>query len=534
MYSLRTIPQMARADLLERVRRYSFLFMLLGAAWLAYTVFADYWRFRISEEFRIALGPVRTGTMVALATNLVLSFAGFYLVKGTVTRDRLTGVGQILHTTSMKRWEYAAGKYLSNMGVLLSMAAVLASTAVVFSWLQEGMISLSITWDVLSPFLLLTVPVLFMLAGLALLFDSIPLLDGAFGNVLYLFFWIGLFMISESWPSFDMIGFNTAIQYVQEALAAAQPDANIDTYAFQIRTAEQAELKGFDWSGLPWNMQTVGTRLNLVTAGLLLPGISAVFLYLFDPFNREGSASADNREADSYSAKEESGHIPNGSVFSGLDLTPVRSAGLLRGFFTRVIAEFRLLYRGHSWWWYLGLILVNGVIFTGEVSIALLVVWLLPLTAWSSLGCREQYHGTGQILFSCPFPRGRQLPVQLVAGVIFTLLAAVGPAGYFILTGDTAALGAFAAGAFFIPALAIFLGVWTGNPKTFEAVYLLLWYIGPLNEIPVLDFMGFYGNYRSCHRYRHACLGHWFGILTYLFVMDRPGIENGGISRLRF
>jgi hypothetical protein len=34
------------------------------------------------------------------------------------------------------------------------------------------------------------------------------------------------------------------------------------------------------------------------------------------------------------------------------------------------------------------------------------------------------------------------------------------------------------------------MGVWTGTRRTFEAFYTALWYVGPLQPVPVLDFMG--------------------------------------------
>jgi hypothetical protein len=42
----------------------------------------------------------------------------------------------------------------------------------------------------------------------------------------------------------------------------------------------------------------------------------------------------------------------------------------------------------------------------------------------------------------------------------------------------------------FIPSLALALGVWSGGSKLFEAVYLFWWYIGPMHNIPSLDFTG--------------------------------------------
>jgi len=58
------------------------------------------------------------------------------------------------------------------------------------------------------------------------------------------------------------------------------------------------------------------------------------------------------------------------------------------------------------------------------------------------------------------------------------------------LAGDVAGLAAWAAGAFFIPALALALGVTTGTRKFFEALYTAWWYAGPLHHTPQADFMG--------------------------------------------
>jgi hypothetical protein len=42
----------------------------------------------------------------------------------------------------------------------------------------------------------------------------------------------------------------------------------------------------------------------------------------------------------------------------------------------------------------------------------------------------------------------------------------------------------------FVPSLALMLGVWSGSSRMFEILYLLLWYAGPLNKVPFLDYTG--------------------------------------------
>ena len=49
---------------------------------------------------------------------------------------------------------------------------------------------------------------------------------------------------------------------------------------------------------------------------------------------------------------------------------------------------------------------------------------------------------------------------------------------------------AWVAGAAFVPSLALALGVWSGSSKFFEVFYTALWYVGPINHTPQLDYMG--------------------------------------------
>ena len=52
----------------------------------------------------------------------------------------------------------------------------------------------------------------------------------------------------------------------------------------------------------------------------------------------------------------------------------------------------------------------------------------------------------------------------------------------------------WAAGALFIPSLALALGTWSGSSKLFEVVYTMWWYVGPMNQVPALDFTGASGD----------------------------------------
>ena len=157
-------------------------------------------------------------------------------------------------------------------------------------------------------------------------------------------------------------------------------------------------------------------------------------------------------------------------------------------------AELKLLLRGYAWWWYAGAAgAIAGCLFSPLEDAragVILFAWLWPLLIWSKLGTNEQMFSTGALIFSAPHAATRQLLATYAAGVMVAMLTGGGLGIHLLLARDFAGLGAWAAGALFIPALALALGVATGTRKFFEALYTAWWYIGPLHHTPGADFMG--------------------------------------------
>jgi len=118
------------------------------------------------------------------------------------------------------------------------------------------------------------------------------------------------------------------------------------------------------------------------------------------------------------------------------------------------------------------------------------LAWILPVLVWSKMGTRENRHRTEQLVFSSAKSLGHQLPAAWLAGVFLAVVTGSGVALNMALHGDWPGVLAWAVGALFIPSLALFLGVWSGSSKSFEFIYTLLWYLGPINRVDFLDFMG--------------------------------------------
>src|SRR5664279_1819002 len=188
MKAFHILYHMVRADFLERVRRYSFLFSLTFSIYLGYAVYAGQVRLQLGN-YRGVNNSAWLGSVITLLATTLLTLIGFYIVQNTIQRDRETRVGQILATTPMSKSFYAISKTLSNFAVLASMVLILVLAAVVIQLIHvdDGHINL---FALCAPVLVFALSAVAVTAALAVLFESVSGLSGGFGNILYFFLWI--------------------------------------------------------------------------------------------------------------------------------------------------------------------------------------------------------------------------------------------------------------------------------------------------------------------------------------------------------
>jgi len=485
----RTIWHLLRADFLERVRRYSFLVTLAATVWLGYLVGTGKLGVWIGDV-RGAFNSAWIATVMALVINSFLSLAGFYIVKNAVDRDRQTGVGQILATTPLSKPLYTLGKSLSNLAVLGAMLAVLFVAAIVIQLVagEDRRVDLL---QIAMPFLLMSLPMMALVAAAAVLFETVPGLRGGFGNVVWFFVWISLIGSGELVGLFDTIGLGLVKRSLESAAAAAFGPAKRGLTLGGIEHTEPIRI--MHWDGLDWTAEMLLTRLIwvLVAAGIALA--AALFFDRFDPARSWfGARKTRQRAATANGVADET--APAFVPLPVVHLTPLPEASRRFSFLGVLRAELRLLLNGRRWWWWAGaagfLIATLSAPLEAVQKVVLPLAWMWPMLLWSSLGAREIRWDTTGLLFSAARPLGRQLPATWLAGVALAVLTGSGAAIRFLAAGQWDNLGAWIVGALFIPTLALALGLWSGSSKLFEVIYLVIWYIGPMNQVPAMDYSG--------------------------------------------
>lgn len=507
MSVIRTIYHIARADLCERVRQYAFL-VILGLTMLAAYFFvppadAGYSTLYL-DKYRGIYNSAWVGGSVALSTTLFLTLFGFYLVKNSVQRDYRSGVGQIIASTSVKKLHYVTGKWLSNFAVLSIIVFVIILIALIMQWVRGEVMQVEL-WPLLSPFLFLTLPTMSVVAALAVLFETRPVLIGALGNIIYFV----IFIIYVEGMSNMAFGTAVITSDMIKQLASIKPDFT-GSYGIGILIREQPpEL--FEWRGVEWTGTLVLQQLSLFLVAFLLILVAALAFRGFQeapyPVNTKSKnvktdhavEAANGRRKRQKPVEPDSvdTHIDPGSAV--VETSRIRAAALTpvtvrESFLPLVLAEWRLMMTSASLGWTIvaGLLAILCLVMPVAVSSQWMIwpiTWIWPLVLWSGIGNRELRWQTQFLVASSPRFVTRQLAAVWVAGFLLTCATGSGMLLRLIGEGDMEQLACWISAATLIPSLALVSGVLTKTNRTFEVLYMIIWYLGPLNKIPFLDFM---------------------------------------------
>jgi hypothetical protein len=482
----------ARADFLERVRRYSFLLMLGLVLWIGYLSASGLIRMRVPPDYLGVINSAWVGATMTVTVSLILGWVGFYIVKGSIQRDYQTGVGQILATTPISRPMYMLGKWLSNFAVLAIAILILLLEGILMNLFlgTEGFDLAGLA----APLVVIALPWVAMVAAFAVLFEAIPWLRGGFGNIVYFLAFIVFFIWSSEVsantaggqgvnPYMDFSGMQIIGDGVSRAARAAYPDSAAG-FTFSFAALEDPKL--FYWEGIQWSP---GIYLSRVLVVFGAAGIALLSSALFDRFNPGRTLPVRKKKPElSAAPASAAGPLPQEKI----QLSPLAgSRGRFR-FGALVLAELKLFLKGQPWWWYAvagGLILFQLSSASDSSHIFLILAWLWPVLILSKLGCREIFYDTQQFVFSAPRPAAFQLPAQWLSAFIVIALLGSGALLRFLLAGEIFNLLGWFTGVLFIPSLALVSGVLSGSSKIFEAGYVLWMYL-LFQQIQPLDFMG--------------------------------------------
>ncbi len=471
-------------NLLRQIRSYKFLIILSLGIFLGFLcVPAETAGYEVIYlcGVRGIYNSAWLGGIGAILPAIILWLPGFYLLRSQISEDKRLKMGNIIASTRISKLGYIMGKAFSNFIVLATLVLIFLIALIGMQLVRHENLQISLLQFV-QPFLFLTVPYLFVLAALTVLFDVFPGIKGVFGNILIFGIWISLLSVSTLVQDrkYDLFGIGTMLKKMLQDAQTFYPEihSNVGGLGFNMKEGISST---FTWEGMMWSAEFLGSRLAWIGVALLIIFLSAL---LFDRFIETERAPRKN------TIKHHKGKLSLSGIEKNSTLSPVTTKKISLLKVSK--SELKIMLSGCSFRWRLAIltsIFISPIISLGSVYNYISLIMLLPISIWSQMGCREKYYFTSDLVkSSCPLLYKRM--AEWLAGFVLTVLVSSGVLIRFALLGEWEHLAAWSIGILFIPTLALLFGFMSGNRKLFEAVYIAWFYFGPINGVPFFDFLG--------------------------------------------
>ncbi|MDQ1143867.1 hypothetical protein QE429_000694 [Bacillus sp. SORGH_AS 510] len=505
--------QIIRLNVTRHIRSSSFLLVIALSIFFSYlcvpSAKAGYEVFYIGGV-RGIYNSAWLGGMVAMLSVLLLWLFGFFMLRNKFSEDKQIKVTHLIHTTQFKKLKYLFSHFVANFFVLNIIAITLIISFIIMQEVrgEDRFIHLA---DYIVPYLLVVLPSISFLSSLTILFDVVAFLKGTFGNIMYFFIWILLSVITVSNPNhlWDFFGMHLIMNDMATVAASKYHFIEVSKAGSFGYYPIEAAIQTFNWPGITIEENIVITRVIWIILSLIIIFASSS---IFRPFSKSRKTIVPNEPI-----KE---NIPQTKLFDkSVVLTPLSSKR--RGqLFKLIKAELLIMLKGFSAWWYL--ILIAGALVPILTSFELTKIWLpllmiLPLPIWSQMETREKEYSIDAFIKSSCSQLTKWFSVWIAAFIVSSIISS-GALITFMRFGQIKLLIYWIIGLAFMCSLGLTLGNFSKTRRLFEIIYLILWYLGPINSIPYFDFLGLSNGYPLFY------LGCSIVLLILLFIRNKRSI----------
>ena len=468
MKTMRAVWGVAKADFLERVRRFSFV------AFCALAVFFTFWFVPRPSGFTALVidpgvflqgsDPSWIPMSAAMCGGMLLDLFGFAYLFNSIQRDRESGVLSLLRASPTKRAAYLFGKLISDTLLLLCLlVAILAGSFVIMEIRFPG--RFLAPWDFFSPFLSV-VPGLVFVSAFALLLECAPLFRQRSGLSIALFLCLSVSILSLASMDinpyrlisvFDAGGYLWMRDSISAAAFAVTGQPLRQISIFTNSHVGGANLKPLAFHGLVPSAPYLTDKLALLAASVLIVLLASRLLP-----KTEKATSLKLAPVSSRAKAPSRPKIP--ALRFGLFSSELRKVLGPQTAFWRVCAA--------GLWaacWFSPITAVRSSLLT------LAFAWLIPV--FSRMGCLEYRSGMADVLRIVPGAAVRQASACWRAGAAVSLAAALPALVRLLCLADGAGFLSALIFAVFVPSMALFFGEYTGSNRPFEILLLVLCFL---------------------------------------------------------
>lgn len=470
------IAAIVLADFLIRFRRLSTVIVFVLLSGFAYVWVPPASTGRTLMQIngaRVLYNSAAIGMGTSMLAAIFVGLFGFYVVSNAVRRDAASRCGYVIASTTMRTGEYIAGKFLGNVVFLTTFMGgfMMASMAMLLVRGEAPLQPLIFA----KQYAIMVPSTIVFVSVIAIVFESIPLLSGRFGDVAYFFVYAASLGIIVNMMVrggggmaryFDFSGFGYLMEQSQRNLHTTS--LSIGASAFDPSRAPVV-IDGFNLRG-----GALATRIVSTLAPLPLLLLARAFFHRFDPARLRAA-----------SARGKRGWMRNVNAFAKpfvrpLAALPLRGAAMNDAMMTFASTPFAA-------------VAIIGIAVATIASAKTLPITVgLAALFLADVASRDGRAGTTGLIYASPRLRERFVGWKFASSAIVAFLLLLAP--LVRAARHPAAILALIVGILFIAAAATSLGVISGTPKTFIVLFLTFWYlvINDGGKTKALDFAGFF------------------------------------------
>jgi hypothetical protein len=422
----------------------------------------------------------------ATLTALLFGVIGFYLVRGRMAEDIRSGTGSVIAATLVSNTLFLLSRWIGGALYLMSLILGLMTTMLLLHALRgDGPIELQVY---LQTYAVVLIPMVFFSVSCAILFDSIPVLMGKAGDVIFFFVWLAqmtlMGVLNETKSPIvaplmllDFSGLAISIINFEHVLGTTHMSVGMSTF--------DAALPAITLPAALWPAQVIWMRIATALVALL-PLLPAICLFhRFSPDQIKISSARQRRSPLQF--------INQWSRPLAKYVQPLFALGAaLPGFWGQVVADIALtLTTSPAAIAMLGVSLVVSLFADPAgmlvITVALWGIFISDVSTRDYQANAEQLTGTATGGVARRYLR--QFAVSSVFGLLFMGVIAVR-----LCYSAPILAAALVSGIFSLSALATLFGRCSRTSRMFLSVFLFGLYIA-LNEIkvPMIDVFGFNG-----------------------------------------
>ena len=404
MNSIHCLLAIARADLIMRVRSPRFWVVLGVLVLLSCGFFPSsdqhYLTAAVNGNHRALYSSAWIGMLIALLVSTLLAPVGFYVIRGTLTRDIETRVWQLMVVTTMTRRTYLFAKWCSHLLTLLLMAGACLATGLVMQWIRAEDRNIDLI-ELIKPLLFISLPMLAMTAACAIWFDMLPPLRRTAGNILFFILWVASLSIGIAdeahWKgkaadtSFgsEPAGMVVFLRDLNRNVGPLLPEHSVEGFCLGCGEHDNKPVQTFTWQHWQPRLMDLPIRVFWLFAAMLAVAAAAPLL--------------DWAAARAEVAEPNGKKPPRNRPLRWLTrlLAPLQHSLLGR----MVSAEILLVMRQRRimWWLFMfGFCLMQAIGEPQVAAIGVMLSWLMFLDVVAHAALRDKETGTSELVFTAP------------------------------------------------------------------------------------------------------------------------------------